>query len=321
MNPVMRVERQMALLIDIQDLQWMSNEAMREELQPLLPGVDIRCESAVGDPADIVMVALIRLSSSLARSLPNLRLVQKLGAGVETIVANPDLAPQVRVTRLKTDLPGQEMAEYCLAYVLREQRHFRFHEEYQARKMWQPKAPRSARETIVGVLGLGRIGGLVARTFTALDYQVLGWSRTPKSIQGVDCRSGREVLLPLLGECDYVASVLPSTPATRGLIDAKALAAMKPGAFFINVGRGDLVVESDLLAALDADQLSGAALDVFSEEPLPPGHPCWSHPKLTVTPHVSGWHLGSAVEDVAENYRRLQAGEPLLHEVDREAGY
>ncbi len=115
--------------------------------------------------------------------------------------------------------------------------------------------------------------------------------------------------------------MLPSTAATRGLFDAGTLAAMKPGAWLVNVGRGDLIVEADLVAALASGPLAGAVLDVFREEPLPAAHPFWGHPKIAITPHVSGWHLTGGLEDVAENYRRLQDGRPLLHEVDRDAGY
>jgi glyoxylate/hydroxypyruvate reductase A len=171
------------------------------------------------------------------------------------------------------------------------------------------------------VLGVGQIGGHVARAFAALGFRALGWSRTPKAIEGVDCRHGPAALAPLLGACDYVISVLPSTAATRELFDAGNLAAMKPGAWLVNVGRGDSIVEADLLAGLDSGPLAGAVLDVFREEPLPAAHPFWGNPKITITPHVSGWHLTGGLEDVAENYRRLQGGRPLLHEIDRDAGY
>ena len=140
-------------------------------------------------------------------------------------------------------------------------------------------------------------------------------------MDGVDCRHGLDALPGVLAACDYVACVLPSTPETRDLFDAALFAAMKPDAVIINVGRGDLIVEDALLGALDDGHLGGAVLDVFRAEPLPPKHPFWTHPKITVTPHVSGWHLTGGLEDVAENYKRLAAGEPLLHEVDRAAGY
>lgn len=268
------------------------------------------------------MVALNRLTMDLLRNLPGLRLIQKLGAGVETIVSHPELRDDVRIARLKPDAPAQEIAEYCLAYVLREQRHMRLYEQYQTVRKWGAKAPVQAPRTTVGVLGLGHIGSRTARVFAALDFRVLGWSRSPKTIDAVVCKHGPDALFPLLGECDYIVSILPSTPQTRDLIDARALGATKSGAFLVNAGRGDLIVDDDLIAALASGHVAGAALDVFREEPLPIDHPFWSHPKITVTPHVSGWHLTGALDDIAENYRRLVRGvEPLLHEVDRSTGY
>ena len=311
----------MALLIDVQAPDWMTDEGLRDFLRPLLPGVDIRCAPKIGAAAEIDMLVCAKLAPGLARALPDLRLVQKLGAGVDSIVGDPELGARVRVARLRPETAAREIAEYCLATVLHEQRHLRFHAARQGARVWEARPPRSAPETAIGVLGLGQIGGHTARAFAALGFRVFGWSRSPKTFEGVDCRHGPAALAPLLGICDYAISVLPSTAATRGLFDAEILAAMKPGAWLVNVGRGDLIVEADLLAALDSGPLAGAVLDVFREEPLPATHPFWAHSKITITPHVSGWHLTGGLEDVAENYRRLQDGRPLLHEVDRDAGY
>ena len=311
----------MALLLDIRQDNWMREVDLRDELAPHLPGVPIYCslDEAVADK--VVMLAGIKLYPGVAAGLANLQLVQKLGAGVDAIVADPDLKPEVRVTRLKPDAPAREIAEFCLAYVLREQRNMLFHEANAALGKWVEREPRETLKTTVGVLGLGHIGGRTAMMFAGLGFNVIGWSRTPKQIDGIDCRAGADALPGMLGECDYIASILPSTPQTRGLFDAELLTHMKPGSVIINAGRGDLIVEDDLIAALDADQLGGAVLDVVSEEPLPENNPLWRHPKVTVTPHVSGWHLESIVTDVVENYRRLMAGEPLMNEVDRAAGY
>jgi len=311
----------MALLIDIAMPEWATDESVRDELAPLLPGADLRCMAEPGDLTDIVMLATVRLRPGLAERMPNLRLVQKLGAGVETIVGAPDLGPHIRVARLKPDSAAQEIAEFCLAYVLRAQRNMPAHEAAQRDRKWDPLPPRETPATTVGVLGLGHIGGRVAAAFVGLGFRVIGWSRAPKTLPGIDCRHGADALPSMLGACDYVCSVLPSTPETRNLADARFLRAMKSGAVLVNVGRGDLVVDADLLAALDSGHLAGAVLDVFRTEPLPPGHPFWSHPRITVTPHVSGWRVTGGMETVSKNYRRLMTGEPLLNVVDRRAGY
>jgi glyoxylate/hydroxypyruvate reductase A len=311
----------MALLIDINAPQWMRDEELRALLQPLLPGVPVRSACEPGDAADIIMLATVKPSPGRIGTLPNLRLVQKLGAGVESILGDPELPAQVRVARLRSDAMAQEIAEYCLAYVLRALRNMAEHESNQRRAAWEPIAPRPAAETVVGVLGIGHIGTRVAGVFAGLGFKAIGWSRTAKFIEGIECRHGGDDLAPVLARSDFVVSVLPSTPATRNLFDARRFAAMKAGSVLINVGRADLIVEDDLLHALDSRQLAGAVLDVHRIEPLPADHPFWRHLRIIVTPHVSGWHLTGSLEDVAENYRRLVESRPLLHEVDRRAGY
>lgn len=311
----------MSLLIDTNAPDWMQNDALKERLSPLLPGVDVHCGGDDFDPSSILMLATAGLVPGQVAVLPNLRLVQKLGAGVESIVADPDLAPEVRVTRLKPGGQAREIAEYCVGYVLRAIRNMDLHAKDQARSLWNPTAPMESSWITIGILGLGLIGGRTARAFSGLDFRALGWSRTQKDIDGVECRHGDNALPGLLSECDFVASVLPSTPATRDLFDARTLAFMKPSATLINVGRGDLIVDDDLLVALEAGHLGHAVLDVFRTEPLARGHAFWTHPNITVTPHVSGWHLGDGLDDVAENYKRLVGGEPLLQQVDRVAGY
>jgi len=311
----------MSLLLDIRDPSWMTEEALREQLQPMLPGVEIQCgESAAEDPG-VTMLAAVRLFPGTVSRLPNLQLVQKLGAGVDGILGELVERPAVRVCRLKPEAPAREIAEYCIGYVLQRQRHVLVHLADQAAGQWRPQAPVRSTETSIGVLGLGHIGSRIAKSFAALDFRVLGWSRSARQLEGVETFRGEDGLGELLARSDYVISILPSTDLTRGLFDRRLLGQVKPGSMLINVGRGDLVVEDDLLDALTNGPLSAAVLDVFQTEPLPPAHPFWSHPAVTVTPHVSGWHIDGGLQDIAENYRRLVAGQPLLHEVNRKAGY
>ncbi|MFY2822820.1 2-hydroxyacid dehydrogenase [Ruegeria sp. MALMAid1280] len=311
----------MALLIETGVSDWISDSDIARDIRQLYPGADVRTPDTLGDPADITVVAVVRLSDDHPKRLPNLQLVQKLGAGVETIVSNPNLPDHVRVARLKPDAPAQEIAEWFVAYVLRRQRHMVFHEAAQHRAEWLPKAPLFAPETVVGVLGLGHIGARSARMLRAVGFQVMGWSRSPKQIDGVTCLHGDAALPELLGQCDHVCAILPSTPQTVGLFDARILAAMKPGSQLLNAGRGDLIDETALISALNNGAPGHAVLDVTSTEPLPSDSPLWAHPGVTVTPHVSGWHLGEALTDVGENFQRLTTGKALLHEVDRARGY
>lgn len=311
----------MALLVSIGHGGWYSDAEMAEELRRLAPGADIRTRADPGDLNEITMLATSKLDNDLPEQLPNLSVVQKLGAGVETIVAHPALPPHVQVARLKPLEPAREIAQYCLAYVLAGQRNITAHADSQTRRAWEPIAPKQNHKTRVGILGLGHIGGQTAKLMRDLGFDVLGWSRSPKEIDGVKCLHGDSRLGEVLSQSDYICAILPSTAETRNLIDANRLSQMKRGATLINAGRGDLIDEAALVAALDKGQPAQAVLDVFCTEPLPSDHPLWTHPKVTVTPHVSGWHLGDALTDVVENYRRFGTGEPLLHAVDRVRGY
>ncbi|MCG7518674.1 glyoxylate/hydroxypyruvate reductase A [Ruegeria sp. Ofav3-42] len=311
----------MALLIETGLTDWISDDDIANEIRKTLPGADVRTPDAIGDASEITMVAVVGLSNDHPKRLPNLQLVQKLGAGVETIVSNPHLPDHVRIARLKPDAPAQGIAEWFVAYILHHQRNMAFHEAAQRRAEWSPKEPVFTPETVVGVLGLGHIGARSAKMLRAIGFQVMGWSRSPKDIEGVTCLHGEDALPELLGQCDHVCAILPSTPQTIGLFDAQMLAAMKPGSQLLNAGRGDLIDENALIKALDRGVPGHAVLDVTSKEPLPSDSPLWSHPGVTITPHVSGWHLGEALADVAENFKRLSAGNPLLHEVDRTRGY
>lgn len=311
----------MALLIDIKFPDWMKDEDLRAELLRYYPEADIRVGADPGDRAEIEMICVSSYFPQEALQYPNLKVIQKTGAGVNNILGDDSLPESILVTRLDTSTSGSEMAEYALAYVLQEQRHMRQYHQQQARSEWISYPPRRAIETTIAVLGLGRIGQLVAQRFVDNGFKVVGWSRSLKALPEVACYADEDGLAQVLKLADYVVSVLPVTPQTRGMFKHSLFAGFNPQAFFINVGRGDLVNEPELMQALDDGLLAGAILDVMSIEPLPNDNSLWLHPKIQLTPHISGYHLGEAVADIAENYRRLQSGEPLLHRVDRELGY
>jgi glyoxylate/hydroxypyruvate reductase A len=311
----------MALLIDIKFPQWVKDDELRAELLQRYPEADIRTGDSPGDLAEIDMLTVSNYLPGEALRYPNLKVIQKTGAGVNNILADQELPDSVQVARLQTNTSGGEMAEYALAFVLQEQRHLRQYHNQQVRSEWIPYPPRKAADTTVAVLGLGRIGLLVAQRFIVNDFKVAGWSRGRKDIPGVDCYAGVDGLPEALAAADYVVSVLPSTPQTRSMFNHDLFKCFNPQAFFINVGRGDLVDETGLMQALDEDLIAGAILDVMSIEPLPADNLLWLHPKIQLTPHISGYHLGDAIFDIAENYRRLQNGEPLLNLVDLEQGY
>jgi glyoxylate/hydroxypyruvate reductase A len=214
------------------------------------------------------------------------------------------------------------MSEYVLLAVLRHHRELDRFERAQRAREWAYAFPPQAADRRVGIMGLGELGAAAARRLVANGFQVAGWSRSPKAIEGVVSYAGSSELHTFLHRTEILVCLLPLTAKTEGILDAATFDALPHGAFVINVARGRHLVERDLLAALDSGRLAGATVDVFREEPLPPESPLWSHPKVLVTPHVASYSVPAiAAEGVAANIRRVLAGEPLLHQVDRAKGY
>lgn len=247
------------------------------------------------------------------------RAVLSLWAGVETIVANPTLT--LPLARMVDHGLTQGMTEWVLGHVLRYHLGLDAHIR-QFDSNWTPVAPPLAQSRQVTVLGLGALGTAAATALAGLGFAVTGWSRSPKSVNGITCLWGPDGLRAALRSAEILVALLPATPATDNLLDAGTLAMLPPGARILNPGRGSLIDDAALLAALDSGQVAHATLDVFRTEPLPPGDPYWAHPKVTVTPHIaSETRPDTAAQVIAENIRRGEAGEPLLHLVNRDLGY
>ncbi|MFO1059378.1 MAG: NAD(P)-dependent oxidoreductase [Dongiaceae bacterium] len=298
-------------------------EALRAALARRGP-VALTVWPACGDPAEVEVILLDSPAALRGGygAFPRLRWVGYLGHGAGDVLRDPSLPESVAVTRLKDPFIARGLGAYVVHAVLA--RHLRVEDyaDLQRQAAWRRVEVPPTSERTVGVLGLGYIGRHAAHLLRDLGFRVLGWSDSAKTIEGVACSHGRPALAPLLARCDHVVAVLPETDRTVALFDAAAFAAMKPGAHLVNVGRGSLVVEADLVAALDSGRLSAASLDVFATEPLPADSPLWRHPRVTVTPHTGGGSNGSAhIEEVAENYGRLLAGRPLLNLADRAKGY
>ncbi|MDF0598399.1 2-hydroxyacid dehydrogenase [Psychromarinibacter halotolerans] len=245
--------------------------------------------------------------------------VLNLWAGVEKITGNPTLTQPL--TRMVDTGLTEGMVEYVTGHVLRHHLGMDAH-IVNPDHTWHWAPPPLARNRPVTVLGLGELGSACARALAALNFPVTGWSRSQKDIEGVTCLSGDDGLARALSTAEILVLLLPDTPATTNLMDADRLAALPEGAVIVNPGRGPLIDDDALIAALDRGHVGHATLDVFRVEPLPADHPFWAHPKVTITPHVaSETRADTASEVVAENIRRSEAGEPLLFRVDRDAGY
>jgi glyoxylate/hydroxypyruvate reductase len=299
-----------------------SAEEWTAELGKRLPELEIRVWPEIGDPAEIDAALVWRPPPGVLATLPNLKLVASLGAGVDHIFADPHLPARMPVTRLVDPYMTVAMSEYVLWQVLRLHRQDLAYLDQQRAMVWRQLPQPNAAERRVGVLGLGVLGSDAALKLKVLGFEVAGWSRSEKRIPGISCFHGQDGLAAMLARTEIVVCLLPLTAATAGILDRRLFAALPRGAAIVNCARGRHLVEADLIAALDAGQLSAAALDVFADEPLPPDHPFWSHRGIAVTPHIAAaTHAPTAAVVVAENLRRLSDGRPLLHRVDASEGY
>lgn len=253
------------------------------------------------------------------RPYVNTKAVLNIWAGVEGIVGNETLTQPL--CRMVDAGLKEGMVEWVTGQVLR---HHLGLDRVLARQAgdWCPEVPPLARDRRVGVLGLGELGAACAEALARLNFRVAGWSRRPKDLPGIVTQHGDDGLRAVLAETEILVLLLPLTAETENVLDAGALARLPGGAVIVNPGRGALIDDAALLAALESGHLGHATLDVFREEPLPADHPFWRHPKVTVSPHVaSETRPSTAAEVLAENIRRGEAEEPFLHEVDRGAGY
>ena len=283
-------------------------------------GLEYTLSPETDDPAQVDYI-IYAPNPSLADFTPftNAKAVLSLWAGVERIVGNETLT--MPLARMVNDGMTQGMVEWVVANVLR---HHLGLDRYvpNPTREWTPRVPPLARDRKVAVLGLGALGQACAQGLAGLNFNVTGWSRSQKDIADITCLSGDDGLAQTLARAEILVLLLPLTPDTENLLNEQRLAQMPKGAVVINPGRGPLIDDDALLAALDSGHIAHATLDVFRKEPLPADHPYWTHPNVTVTPHIaSDSRTDSAAQVVAENIRRGEAGEPLLHLVDRGAGY
>ncbi len=302
-------------------------EDWRARFQALLPEMPI---VVLGEPFDrraVHYVASWKHPAGSLTGLPNLAAIFSLGAGVDFLFAD-DKLPEVPIARVVDPDLTTRMSEYvvlhCLMYLRQQHRYMR----QQQAKLWEDDRNQSAARSVrVGIMGLGELGLDAAAKLKLIGFDVAGWSRSPKSAEGLQTFSGEDGLKAFLARTDILVSLVPLTPQTRGILNAELFAGLARdgrlgGPFLINPGRGGLQVADDIVAALDAGTLKGATLDVFETEPLPVESPLWSHPGVTITPHNAAMSEPEAIASlVAAQIRRLEAGEPLLHAVDPARGY
>jgi glyoxylate/hydroxypyruvate reductase A len=251
-----------------------------KHLSKLEPDIDLRIWPETGDVDDIEFALSWNHPHGEFKNYKNLKCIASLGAGVDHLLADPDLPAGVPITRVVDHSMAQSMSEYVILGVLNYCRQLETYRADQSQRIWKPRIPLLAAHMRVGVMGLGQLGKDAAVKLHALGFSVSGWSQTPKKIEGVDCYAGAGLLDGFLSQVRILVCMLPLTPKTRGILNLQNFNRLTAGAYVINVARGEHLIESDLLTALDSGHLSGACLDVFTEEPLPLDHPFWDHPKI-----------------------------------------
>jgi glyoxylate/hydroxypyruvate reductase len=249
----------------------------------------------------------------------NAKAVLSLWAGVENIINNQTL--NIPLARMVDRGLSEGMREWVTGHVLRHHLGLDRHIMGQTGQ-WQQDAPPLAKNRTVAMLGLGALGQTCAQALAALNFNVLGWSRRAKNLEGIACYNGEAGLETVLSQAQILVLLLPLTADTRHIMNARRLANLPKGAVILNAGRGELIDDTALLAALDSGQIDHATLDVFEVEPLPADHPFWAHKRVTVTPHIASQTRPDTASDmIVDNMIGHEAGKPLMHVVNRKAGY
>ena len=294
----------------------------RPLLARLMPEHEIRYWPELGDKTAIDYALVWQPEPGLLASLPNLKLIVGLGAGVDHLLRDPALPKDVPIVRLVDPYMTDAMSEYVVLSVLRLHRQDLDYLAQQRAGIWEEHEQKNAAERPVGILGFGTLGQDAGRKLKALGFDVAGWSRGQKEIPGFATYAGPAGFDALLALSEILVCLLPLTAATTGILNAAAFARLPRGAGLVNVGRGGHLVEADLIPALDGGQLSGAVLDVVGEEPLPADHPFWRHPRIILTPHIAAeTHPPTAAAIIREAIRRCEAGLPVANRIDPARGY
>ena len=288
-------------------------------LRAALPQADIELWAPGAAPADYAVVWAP--PQQFLDEQSQIKALFNIGAGVDALM-NLRLPPTTMVVRLDDAGMSVQMAEYVCHALIRHFREFDHYEADVAQGKWSYRRPRLRADYPVGIMGLGVLGQRVAQAVAQFEFPVMGWSRSPKQVEGVSCFAGAAQLPDFLAASKVLVCLLPLTDDTRDILRLETLSQLQIGGYVINVARGAHLVEQDLITLLDSGYLAGATLDVFREEPLPAAHPFWAHPKITVTPHTSARTLrDESIAQIVGKMLALERGEPVAGVVDHARGY
>lgn len=294
----------------------------RDALRAEAPDFVVSLADEVRDRASARFAVIWRPPPGALAGFTNLEALLSLGAGVDTILRSPEFPAGLPIIRMVDEALTQGMREYVLLHVLRYHRGEPARVFAQAAERWEPGSAPLARDRRVGIMGLGVLGRDAALHLAHVGFDVKGWSRTAKSIPDIETFHGADTLYRFAAAVEILVCLLPFTPATENVLNARLFAAMPRQSCLVNAARGELLIEQDLLEALASGQIAAATLDAFREEPLPPGHPFWRHSAITVTPHdASLTRLDSGARHMVSEIQRILAGKPPRHGIDQAVGY
>ena len=278
------------------------------------PSLKVEVWPEISDPEGVKFALCWKHPDGVLQQFPNLKCISSLGAGVEHLLNDPTLPPDIPLVRIVDADLKQSMAEYVMLGVLEHFRRFKEYRRQQELGEWIALPIPHSSSVNIGIMGCGALGRYVSEKLSDFGFTVSCWSRSTKKIKNITTYSGNDELNTFLGKANILVCMLPLTSETENILNAQLFNQVSPGTYLINVARGGHLVESDLLSAIDSGKLSGALLDVVKEEPLATQHPFRTHKKITITPHIASiTNPETAVAQVLENYRRVLAGEPLLN--------
>ena len=299
----------MALLISVSEF-WEDEKIWRQWVQSELPEIDVRVYPDVGNENEIKYAVVWKHPHGILKRYPNLKAILSLGAGVDHILSDPDLPKDLPIVRLVDVKLTHEMCFHALHWVLHFHSDHYLYMKQQIDRKWQQQSSIQPEDRTVGIMGLGNIGRGIGESLIDQGFKVLGWGANQKSSLGdIKYFFGKEQLSDFLVKTNILINVLPFSKDTKNMLRKDDLKSLPIGSFIINMGRGGIINEADLLSLLDENHITAAALDVFEQEPLPTQNPLWNHPSVYITPHIAGQsNPKSSAKTIAENIRRIEDG-------------
>ena len=312
----------MSILLASTDF-WEDMEVWSSALQEAMPEMNVKVYPDEGDVNDIEYAVVWKHPRGILNQYPNLKAILSLGAGVDHVISDPELPEGLPIVRLVDKKLTHEMFLHSLHWVLHFHSDQYLYRIQQQSREWIQQSSVQSEDRTIGIMGLGNIGKSIGDSLVNLDFNVVGWGARPKNSLGeINYYYGQEQLAVFLRQSDILINVLPLTENTKNILTKNELKLLPEGSFIINIGRGGIINESDLLSALDSGHITAAALDVFAQEPLPENNSLWTHPSVYVTPHIAGQsNPRSAAKTIAENIRLIETGEDPYPIYSLNSGY